>query len=303
MEQFAEAERWNGPSQYRDQQGLPDPTSIENSSYSSDNLPRTRRDAPLISIVKREILPRLARLRRNAPTGVPLSGTGAGAGPLSTDDDTRELVGLLLHQEASAAAGFLDALRLRGVTPRSLLLGVVTQAAQILGEMWDQDRCDFAQVTISMGRLQQVLRSLSPYFQAEAIFRAHPETVVLAPGPGEQHTFGLLMVGEFFRREGWRVVGGPATSASDTVLIVRRTWVDVVGFSIGSPARLEALAQAIRAVRRASRNPNLYVLVGGPLVLTRPGLAARTGADAAAADAAGAVRLANELLGMGAAAD
>jgi MerR family transcriptional regulator, light-induced transcriptional regulator len=154
-----------------------------------------------------------------------------------------------------------------------------------------------------MGRLQQVLRTLSPHFQAEAMIRAQPETVVLAPGPGEQHTFGLLMVGEFFRREGWRVAGGPATSANDTVLIARRMWVDVVGFSIGSPAGLEALAQAIRAVRRASRNPNLYVLVGGPLVLTRPGLVARTGADAAAADAAGAVRQATALLGMGAAAD
>jgi methanogenic corrinoid protein MtbC1 len=180
---------------------------------------------------------------------------------------------------------------------------VLTRAAQILGEMWDQDRCDFAQVTVSMGWLQQILRSLSPHFQIEAVTRAHAETVLLAPGPGEQHTFGLVMLGEFFRREGWHVAGGPATSASDAILIVRRTWVDVAGFSIGSASRLEGLAQCIRAVRRASRNPNLYVMVGGPLFLTRPGLAARTGADAVGTDAAGAVRQANGLLGMGAAAD
>lgn len=81
------------------------------------------------------------------------------------------------------------------------------------------------------------------------------------------------------------------------------TWVDVAGFSIGSPGRLEELAQCIQAVRRASRNPNLFVMAGGPLFLTRPGLVARTGADAVATDAAGAVRMANGLLGMGAAAD
>jgi MerR family transcriptional regulator, light-induced transcriptional regulator len=209
----------------------------------------------------------------------------------------------LLDRDASSAAGFVDSLRRRGVSPGSLFLGVVTRAAQILGEMWDQDRCDFAQVTISMGRLQQVLRTLSPHFQMGAVTRAHADTVLLAPGPGEQHTFGLLMLAEFFRREGWQVAGGPATSASDAMLIVRRAWVDVAGFSIGSLARLEGLTECIRAVRRASRNPNLYVMVGGPLFLARPGLLARTGADAAANDAAGAVRQANGLLGMGAAAD
>src|SRR6201999_4420852 len=126
-------------------------------------------------------------------------------------------------------------------------------------------------------------------FQVEAVVRAKPETVVLAPGPGEQHTLGLLMVGEFFRRDGWRVAGGPATSANDAILIVRKTWVDLAGFSIGSQARLGGLARCIQAVRQASRNPNLLVLVGGPLFVARPGLLARTGADAAADDAAGAV--------------
>jgi MerR family transcriptional regulator, light-induced transcriptional regulator len=296
MEQFAETERWIG----RGQHGLDSrsiPTSGEHSWSVVEEFPRARRSALLTSIVEGEILPRLARLRQNAaPAGVDGS-------TVTTEDDTQNLVRLLLHREASGAAGFLDGLMRRGVTPGSLFLGVVTRAAQALGEMWDQDRCDFAQVTISMGRLQQLLRALSPRFQLEAVTRAHPETVLLAPGPGEQHTFGLLILAEFFRREGWHVAGGPAVSASDAVLIVRRTWVDVAGFSVGSAARLGAVAQCIRAVRRASRNPNLYVMVGGPLFVARPGLVARTGADAAAANAAGAVRHANGLLGIGAAAD
>jgi methanogenic corrinoid protein MtbC1 len=222
---------------------------------------------------------------------------------MTTDSDAQELVHLLLYKEASGAAEFVDALRRRGATPGSLFLGVLTRAAHVLGEMWIEDRCDFAQVTVSMGRLQQVLRVLSPHFQTEAVTRAHAETVMLAPGPGEQHTFGLLVLAEFFKREGWHVAGGPATSASDAIHIVRRSWIDVAGFSIGSAARVEGLAQCIRTVRQASQNPNLYVMVGGPLLLTKPGLAARTGADAAATDAAAAVRQANGLLGMEAAAD
>jgi MerR family transcriptional regulator, light-induced transcriptional regulator len=302
MEQFAETERWIG----RGQHGLESPSnpvSDENPWASADDLPRARRKALLTSVVEAEILPRLARLRRHTAATGPIASAITGTSAMTTDRDSQELVGLVLNREASAAAGFVDSLRRRGATPASLFLGVVTRAAQILGEMWDQDRCDFAQVTISMGRLQQVLRTLSPHFQMESVTRTHAETALLAPGPGEQHTFGLLVLGEFFRREGWHVAGGPATSASDAVLIVRRTWVDVAGFSIGSAARLEGLTQCIRAVRRASRNPNLYVMVGGPLFLTRPGLVARTGADASANDAAAAVRQANGLLGMGAAAD
>ena len=145
-------------------------------------------------------------------------------------------------------------------------------------------------------RLCAICRRIS---QMESVSRGRkPRPCCWRPRPGEQHTFGLVMLGEFFRREGWHVAGGPATSASDAVAHCRGTWVDVVGFSIGSAARLEGLAQGIRAVRRASCNPNLYVMVGGPLFLQLGRISwHELGADAAAADAAGAVRQANGLVG------
>ena len=39
--------------------------------------------------------------------------------------------------------------------------------------------------------------------------------------------------------------------------------------------RHDALARQIRAVRRASRNPAIGVMIGGPLLIAHPGLAAR----------------------------
>ncbi len=282
------------------QQGLsapPDTIPGENLSLWDDDSPRISRKALLTRIVEAEILPRLARARRNPPPDA------ADITPLTTEDDTAELVRVLLTQDAAGAVAFIDMLRLRGATLASLYLGIVTQAAICLGELWDQDRCDFAQVTISMGRLQQVLRTLSPLFQQDAVRRAQTDTVLLVAAPGEQHTFGLVMLGEFFAREGWNVVGGPGTSASQAADIVRGTWIDVAGFSIGSNGRLEALAQCIRTVRRASRNPNLGVMVGGPLLLSQPDLVTRVGADTAAIDAAAAVRQARGLLTMRMAAD
>jgi len=296
MEQVADTERWIGTAQHE-----PNASTHANQSGHSaelvEGLPRSHRKALLASIVEAEILPRLARSRPNA------AAAGATVPAATSDDDTVKFVSVLLTEESCHAIAFIETLRLRGVPPASLYLGVMTQAAQRLGELWDQDRCDFAQVTISMGRLQQVARALSPYFQLESLRRPQTENALLVPAPGEQHTFGLVMLAEFFRREGWYVAGGPVTSAKDAAGIVRDTWIDVAGFSIGSAGRVEGLAQCIRAVRRVSQNPDLFVMVGGPLLLTQPDLVTRVGADTTATDAAAAVRQARGLLAMRAAAD
>ena len=112
-----------------------------------------------------------------------------------------------------------------------------------------------------------------------------------------------MILAEFFQREGWHVIGGPASTDHDAVEIARGAWVDVAGFSVGSTKRLDKLAHCIRAVRKASRNTNLAVMVGGPLFVRRPDLVARVGADTTATDAPGALRQAKSLLAMRAAAN
>jgi MerR family transcriptional regulator, light-induced transcriptional regulator len=206
------------------------------------------------------------------------------------------LVRLLLTQEAAEAVGFIEQLRRRGATPDALYLGIVSQAARRLGELWDEDRCGFAEVTIGMGRLQQVLRALSPQFQMAAVRRSHSANVLLLPAPGDHHTLGLSMLAEFFQRDGWQVLGGPGCSPAAAAEIARTTWIDVAGFSVGSARLLDGLAHGIKEVRSASHNRVLPVMVGGPLFRLRPGLMARVGADAAACDAREAVRQARGLL-------
>ena len=295
MDQVAESGRWIGTVEYG-LDALSGVVSTEDVSTPDKQAARPRRDAILSSIVQGEILPRLARLRRDAAR------TTLNAEIVATQYDSEAFIHLLLTQEATAAVTFIDALRRNGVTAASLYLGIMTNAARCLGDLWQEDRCGFDQVAISMGRLQIVLRSLSPHFQMEAIRRAQTETVLLAPAPGEHHTFGLIMLAEFFRREGWHVAGGPVTSAKDAVGIVRNSWIDVIGFSIGSVGMLDGLADCVRRVRRASCNPGMCVMVGGSLLLTRPDLVASVGADMVASDAAEAVRHARGLLAIQAAA-
>jgi methanogenic corrinoid protein MtbC1 len=258
-------------------------------------LDRRRRSTLLTRVVEAEILPRLARNHT--------VGQSPATAPVTTQNDTVELVRLLLGGEADAPVAFMQLLRQRGATASTLYLGIITDAARLLGDLWDDDRCDFTQVTISMGRLQQIVRRLSPEFQIAAVTHAHPETVLLLRAPGDSHTMGLVILSEFFHRDGWHVAGGPATTAEDATATVRDTWVDVAGFSIGAASRTDALRKIIRTLRRVSRNRDLSVMVGGPLLRSQPDLVTRVGADMGAHDAQTAVRQASGLLALRTAAD
>jgi methanogenic corrinoid protein MtbC1 len=299
MEQVARVPEWQSAAP-RDQKAPDAQTLAHDAGTGAGFTARNRRTALLTKIVEAEILPRLA-LARAAGRPKPAERSPV---QVTTEDDTTELVRLLMDREDGGAWTFVQLLAERGATPSALYLGIIAAAARKLGELWEEDRCDFAQVTISLGRLQQVVRALSPSFQRSAVGQsAHADTVLLLPAPGEQHTLGLLILAEFFRREGWEVIGGPVSTGYDAVELVRGALVDVAGFSIGSIECLAGLAGCIRAIRKASRNRHLSVMVGGPLFLQRPELVTRVGADAAAADAPSAVRQASGLLAMRGAAD
>ena len=148
---------------------------------------------------------------------------------------------------------------------------------------------------MGVGRLQQAMRQLSPGLATRPPSGAQPRRILLLPSPGEQHTFGMVMVGDFFRSAGWDVSGGPQPNL-DAAAAVRRDWFDVVGFSLAVEVHLPRLGPAIAAVRKASVNPSIGVLVGGPIFLSHPGLAAEVGADAVAVDGALAPDIAAKLV-------
>jgi MerR family transcriptional regulator, light-induced transcriptional regulator len=293
VKQLVGGQEWRGGTvPYSDDQSLAPFSPDDSAAMDTGCLSKHQRAALLNKVVAAEILPRLAQVRRGMDllTDMPAE---------TTEAEMLELVRLLLGEEEADVVSFIDALRLRGATADMLYIGILSEAARHLGELWLADRCDFVQVTLGLGRLQQVARRLSPSFQAQATRRASTASILLLPAPGEQHTFGLLILSEFFHRAGWHVAGGPVSKDFDAALMVRQSWFDVAGFSIGSEKRAEGLAQTISEIRRASRNREITVMVGGPLFLARPGLAAQVGADMTAMDAPGAVRRANQSLKSG----
>ena len=184
----------------------------------------------------------------------------------------------------------------RAYRSKSIFLDLLAPAARQLGTLWESDVTDFANVTLAVGRLQRIMRRLGERFVDEANQRQAGESVLLTIIPGEQHSFGLSMVAEFFRRAGWNLCTGPFASHQELTSLVHNHWFDVVGFSVSSDRRLDELKKDIHDIRRDSRNRNVGIMLGGPMVIAQPDLVASMGADMMSADATTAPQQARGLI-------
>jgi len=259
---------------------IPPPAGPE-TPLSESQIKRAR----LARTIESEIVPRLMLTR----------GVNRGHEPPATESrspdrsDVSELVRLLIAHDVSVAGAYVEAVRQRGASLEAVCLELLAPAARQFGMLWEHDECDFMQVTVGLCRLHQLLRQLSPEFGTNELDRKVNRRILLAPCPGEQHTFGLSLVAHFLKRADWDVWHEFPVSAAQIVDIVRQISFAVIGLSVGTQARLDALAETIGLIRRESRNKAIGVLVGGPILVERPELARLVGADATAADGPQAV--------------
>ncbi len=250
--------------------------------------------AMLERVIQAEVLPRLmlshVPRREQAAGREPAHGASHGVQMSGRLDD---FVALLLKPEADAALAYVEALQGDGPIDQSVFLDLLAPAARRLGLLWDDDRCDFMEVTVGLQRLHQILRLLSRGESALASDAPLHNRVLLLPAPGETHVFGVAIVEKFFSDAGWDVT---RSNEKDFMGALEGSWFDVVGFSLSHDGSIDKLQRAIAGARKRSVNRDLRILVGGPVFLDRPELARKVGADAMAADAPSAVLWARNLL-------
>jgi methanogenic corrinoid protein MtbC1 len=255
--------------------------------------------AGLIDTVEAEIVPRLVLARRSSPRLLQVSEVRQPApAPAPQPDDVLELSSLLLNEQFQRASSFVQTVRARGVELDTVYLDLLAPAARHLGDLWTNDVCHFADVTIGLCRLQQVLRDFSPAFLRESSIRDDGRRALLMSVPGGQHTFGTHMVAEFFRRARWDVTTGAPVARDELIRIVRSQWFSIVGLSVSCEVQIDMLVKTIRLIRRASRNQSVGILVGGPVFVAHPEMVALVGADATAADGRQAPIQAENLLAL-----
>ena len=251
----------------------------------------------LLRAFEANVIPSLLKTTRDRPLAVS-AGSVVGAPSPVKNADVARVASAALEADPSAIHSQILGLRARGLSLERLFLELLAPAARTLGVRWEQDEIDFVAVTSALSRIHQVVRELAAVIPARALrhARSGAPRILLAPTPGEQHNLGVLMVAEFFRREGWEVTDFASATLETLIVAVERTAFDLIGLSLGGEVRLNALVSTIEALRTASKNPDVGVMVGGAIFALQPDLARRVPADAVAADAASAVRLAEALM-------
>jgi methanogenic corrinoid protein MtbC1 len=257
----------------------------------------------LSRVVEGEIIPRL--LIAHSLTGESLTAgmeellagvhrlDRATGGPGASEID--RLASDAIDQDAWSLLQHVEALLSLGHSVEGLLVDLLAPAARRLGEWWEQDLCDFVDVTMGLWRLQEVMHELAAGVPGAGGVTAGARAALFAVPPGETHVFGSVMVETCFRRAGWRTRSATESSLAEIERDLARGWFDLVGLTVSNADSVEELGDLIARLRLVSANPDLAVLVGGTVFSAKPDLADHVGADGTAADARQAVVLAERL--------
>lgn len=211
-------------------------------------------------------------------------------------DEAISFAALSIDADAEELLKRLDVMLSSGTEIESILVNILAPAAKRLGVMWEQDDCDFVDVTMGLWRLQEVVRELSARVPTKVGRPDGGYRAVFSAMPGEQHNFGTVIVEDIFRRAGWStelLLDGQQGALLNAVATQR---YDLVGLTVSLDVHTERLPSLILAIRSVSRNPRLCILLGGRVLTDDPQLALRVGADGTAADAQSAVALADRLV-------
>ena len=263
--------------------------------YRRDDL--ADRQIKLARIVSTEIVPRLLRLHSEiVPEAPPAAALVEALAPSSAD--VSGLADIVLGSDLEAAVAYVLVLRDRGLAMETLFVELLEPTARHLGALWDNDECDFIDVTLGVARLQKLLAIFNFTHDVPALDARR--SVLMAATPGNQHFFGVTMVEKFLLAAGWQVRTELSSTADEIAEVASLEWFAVVGLTIGSDRQIEQLRSTIAQIRRRSRNPSIGVMVGGPIFAEQPTLVQAVGADATAPNAPAAVLVTQKLFDMAA---
>lgn len=208
--------------------------------------------------------------------------------------EVHELGRIVLRPEGDTAADYALKLKDRGVSLDDLHSELLGPTAAYLGELWDQDRVDFVDVTLGVLRLQRLVIAFGgldsiPGHDAK-------RKILLVGAPGDQHSLGNSIIQRFFRAGGWHVWNCATANVEEVDRIAAKEWLGVIGFSLSLDMHFEELHRAVKKIRANSIHRKVGIIVGGSAIQRHPGWVKELGADGTAENGPAAVILAKKLL-------
>ncbi|MBU3647464.1 MAG: cobalamin B12-binding domain-containing protein [Limnohabitans sp.] len=247
----------------------------------------------LLAVIEKQIIPRLLNVQQffSVKSAHLPHLTSEGAHP-EFDAFTQAC----MNGHTADANRLVNALMAQGMSAEQVFLDLVTPAARQLGAWWEQDLCDFTQVTCGLAIMHQMIYRLGYASPAGPSVEGETDRVMLACAPGSQHFLGLTIVADFFRTAGSEVVLEISSTQSELERAVANEWFDVVGISVALEAQLQSLPSLIQQLRARSGNPKVRVVLGGPIFVLKALHANELGADAIFTDARDAVPAVKQLI-------
>lgn len=199
------------------------------------------------------------------------------------EGELNRFMDLLRAPDDLLAEGYLRDRIEAGDTHRSIFQDLLAPAANRLGRLWEDDACDFVEVTVACARLQRTIRRLGRHYRFPTSEPRRGRALVCGVD-GDQHTLGAILVAETMAREGFAVTLGAPFDADPA-----RGRFDLAAISVASGDHWSETRRRIVRLRR--RHPGVRVFVGGGALARHPDMAATVGADAWAVDMDGLVDL------------
>ncbi len=170
--------------------------------------------------------------------------------------------------------------------PVSFIDRVVVPVARHLGQLWEEDLLSFTDVTLTSAQLLMMLMAHEEEHGRATALPAHGRSIVLATAADDQHALGLACIAYLLRQAGWEVERRQLNPDAAG----QRIDADVIALSVGHERALARCSGLIARLRRSSANPDVRIVVGGPMIVGRADVARATGADLWAEDGPQLVR-------------
>lgn len=188
---------------------------------------------------------------------------------------------LVSSDDSAADQVILDAFR-DGVDIHAIYLGYVAGAARMLGEMWDEDRLSFIQVTLGSSKLYRIIRGLRHVVAPNINYGRDEKPALFALVPGETHTLGISIATDVFRREGWDVDMMAGLEHDALVDQAERRSYQAIVLVANSDKMIETLTRLIVALRITQ--PLAHIVLAGNILDHYPDIVQVVGADAVMKD-------------------
>lgn len=161
-------------------------------------------------------------------------------------DDKTEIADMMVND-------LIDA----GVSVEDVCLDHLAPAARCLGEWWETDKLPFTDVAMATSRIQSMLRRMPS--DRSGVRALSSNGAVFCAVPGEQHTLGVMMAADLFRRNGWDVGLLLGLEHAEIVQRLERDDRKVIGLSCSGDHSVTALERLMIALRKRRKDARIIL--------------------------------------------